>query len=77
MRQKDQRLDLQEYSAHDFRDTCATEWREAGVPTDIIAKLLGHSKSDITENRYVKYRDEIFQGVRDIMDADFGTNSQV
>ena len=70
-------FDLQEYSAHDFRDTCATEWREAGVPTDIIAKLLGHSKSDITENRYVKYRDEIFQGVRDIMDADFGTNSQV
>lgn len=70
-------FDLQEYSAHDFRDTCATEWREAGVPTDIIARLLGHSKSDITENRYVKYRDEIFQGVRDIMDADFGTNSQV
>lgn len=61
-------FNLQDYSAHDFRDTCATEWREAGIPTDIIAQLLGHSKSDITENRYVKYRDELFQGVRAIMD---------
>lgn len=60
---------LEGYSAHDFRDTCATEWREAGVPTDIIAHLLGHSKSDITENRYVKYRDEIFQGVRTVMNG--------
>ena len=68
---------LQNYSAHDFRDTCATEWREAGIPTDIIARLLGHSKSDITENRYVKYRDEIFQGVRNVMDAQNGTISQV
>ena len=66
---------LQGYSAHDFRDTCATEWREAGVPTDIIARLLGHTKSDITENRYVKYRDEIFQGVRDIMEIDLGTQN--
>ena len=70
-------FDLHGYSAHDFRDTCATEWREAGIPTDVIARLLGHSKSDITENRYVKYRDEIFQGIRDIMDAQNGTNSQV
>ena len=74
-------FDLHEYTAHDFRDTCATGWREAGVPTDIIARLLGHSKSDITENRYVKYRDEIFQGVRAIMDCpegtQNGTNSQV
>jgi len=60
-------FDLKSYTAHDFRDTCATEWREAGVPTDVIAHLLGHSKSDITENRYVKYRDELYQGVRDIM----------
>lgn len=67
---------LQGYTAHDFRDTCATCWREAGVPTDIIARLLGHSKSDITENRYVKYRDELFQGVRDIMDALDQTQNQ-
>lgn len=66
---------LSEYSAHDFRDTCATEWREAGIPTDVIAQLLGHSKSDITENRYVKYRDEIFQGVRAVMNNQNGTKS--
>ena len=23
--------DVKEYSAHDFRDTCATEWRESGI----------------------------------------------
>lgn len=61
-------FELGKYTAHDFRDTCATEWREAGMSTDLIARLLGHSKSDITENRYVKYRDEVFQGVRGILD---------
>ena len=67
---------LQEYTVHDFRDTCATEWREAGIPTDIIARLLGHSKSDITENRYVKYRDEIFNGVRQIMNSISGIETR-
>ena len=65
---------LQEYSAHDFRDTCATEWREAGVPLDVISHMLGHAKSDITENRYVKYRDELYQGVRAVMSKPDGTN---
>lgn len=64
---------LDNYTPHDFRDTCATEWREAGVSTDIIAQLLGHSKSDITETRYVKYRDEVFQGVRAVMNHQNGT----
>ena len=62
-------FELQGYSAHDFRDTCATEWREAGIPVDVIAHLLGHSKSDITENRYVKYRDELYSGVREVMNG--------
>lgn len=61
------------YSAHDFRDTCATEWREAGIPIDVISHLLGHAKSDITENRYVKYRSQLYQGVRDIMNHPNGT----
>lgn len=59
---------IEEYSAHDFRDTCATEWRESGVSIDIIARLLGHAKSETTERRYVKYRTELFQDVRTIMD---------
>ena len=67
-------FNLQGFSGHDFRDTCATEWREAGIPTDVIARLLGHSKSDITETRYVNYRDEVFQGVRAVMNNQNGSN---
>ncbi len=53
------RLDFKEYSAHDFRDTCATEWREKGVPLDIIARLLGHAKTETTERKYIDYRDKL------------------
>ena len=53
------RFDIKDYSAHDFRDTCATEWRENGVPLDIIARLLGHAKTDTTERKYVKYRTDL------------------
>lgn len=53
---------IQKYSAHDFRDTCATVWRENGIPLDVIARLLGHSKTDVTEKRYVKYREELILG---------------
>lgn len=60
------KFNLEGYSAHDFRDTCATEWREKGIPLDVISSLLGHAKVEVTQKRYVKYRDEIFQGVRDI-----------
>lgn len=61
------RFQLQDYSAHDFRDTCATEWRENGVPLDVIARLLGHAKTETTEGRYVKYRDDSLEKVRDKM----------
>lgn len=71
---------IQEYSAHDFRDTCATEWREAGIPLDVISKILGHSKTDITEKRYVKYRDEVFKDIRGYFNeqkrTEIGQNSQ-
>ena len=52
-------FDLNGFSAHDFRDTCATEWREAGIPLDVIARLLGHAKSETTEKKYVKYRNDM------------------
>ena len=58
------RFGLDGYSAHDFRDTCATEWRENGIPLDMVARLLGHSKTQTTEQRYVKYRDDAFETVR-------------
>ena len=53
------RFDIQDYSAHDFRDTCATEWREKGIPLDVIARLLGHAKTETTERKYVKYRTDL------------------
>ena len=33
------------YTAHDFRDTCATEWRESRISIGLIARLLGHKKT--------------------------------
>ena len=65
--------DLRGYTAHDFRDTCATEWREKGIPLDVISSLLGHAKVDVTQTRYVKYRDELLQGVKDLLDNSQGT----
>lgn len=58
------KFDIAGYSAHDFRDTCATVWRENGIPLDVIARLLGHSKTETTEKRYVKYRDEMLEDAR-------------
>lgn len=62
-----QRFDILPYSAHDFRDSCATTWRENGMPLDMIARLLGHSKTEVTEKRYVKYRDEFLIGAIEMM----------
>lgn len=61
------RFDLNGYSAHDFRDTCATEWRENGMPLDVIARILGHSKTETTEKRYVKYREDILETAKSLM----------
>lgn len=61
------RFEIEGYSAHDFRDTCATEWREKGIPLDVIARMLGHSKTETTEKRYVKYRTEIMDEARKLM----------
>ena len=62
------RFDIREYTPHDFRDTCATEWRENGVSLDVIARLLGHAKTETTERRYVKYRTDIFNETRKLME---------
>lgn len=58
---------IEKYTAHDFRDTCATEWRENGMPLDLIARLLGHAKTETTERRYVKYRTEMMTDAREMM----------
>lgn len=61
------KFDILDYTAHDFRDTCATQWRESGMPLDMIARILGHSKTETTEKRYVKYRGEMMEKAREIM----------
>ena len=61
------RFQLDGFSAHDFRDTCATEWRENGMQLDLVARLLGHAKTETTERRYVKYREETLNNVRNLM----------
>ena len=43
--------DVKEYSAHDFRDTCATEWRESGITIDMIARLPEHQKKRMLRNK--------------------------
>ena len=62
-------FDLSGYTAHDFRDTCATEWHEHGMPMDGIAKMLGHASSAVTEKHYVKFRDVGMNDAKKIMDA--------
>ena len=59
---------LEHYSAHDFRDTCATEWQESGMPLSTISRLLGHASSAITERCYVKFRDAALHHARDLME---------
>lgn len=66
--------DVKEYSAHDFRDTCATEWRESGISIDMIARLLGHQKTEVTEQRCVKYRPELYRQAKEKMNV-YGTRN--
>lgn len=60
-------FDIPDYTPHDFRDTCATEWRERGMPLDVISRLLGHSKTETTEKRYVKYREDLIDAAKNLM----------
>ena len=66
--------DVKEYSAHDFRDTCATEWRESGISIDMIARLPGHQKTEVTKQRYVKYRPELYRQAKKKMNV-YGTRN--
>lgn len=60
-------FDIKDYTPHDFRDTCATIWRESGMPLDVIARMLGHAKTETTEKRYVKYRQDLLSDYREMM----------
>lgn len=56
------------FSAHDFRDTCATEWQERGMPLATISRLLGHASSTVTEKCYIKFRDDTLRSAQSFME---------
>ena len=59
-----------QYTAHDFRATCATEWLEAGIPLKTISAMLGHRDTRTTERYYARLRPEVaYEGVADQIDA--------
>ncbi|MBO5568904.1 MAG: site-specific integrase [Clostridia bacterium] len=62
-------LGLEGYTAHDFRDTCATEWNENGMGVATVSKMLGHAKSDVTERCYVKFRERGMSEAQAVMEA--------
>ncbi len=59
---------IPEYTHHDFRDTCATDWLEAGIPLEVIAKLLGHRSVTTTNKHYVRIRDQTIQEAGRLME---------
>lgn len=65
-------LGLEDYSAHDFRDTCATEWLEQGMTLQEVSKLLGHADTKVTEKCYIKFREEGMNHARMIMNGLYG-----
>jgi integrase len=57
-----------EVKFHDLRRSCATMMLAAGAPMNVIAKLLGHSSTRVTETRYAHLQ---LAAVRDGLDAAF------
>ncbi len=37
------------------------------LPLDVVSRMLGHAKTEITERRYVKYRPDLFDDYRKFM----------
>jgi integrase len=57
---------------HDLRHSAATLLRARGVPTPLIAKLLGHSTPQTTENVYSHVIPEMESRAAETMDKIFG-----
>ena len=63
---------IDDYTPHDMRDTCATEWFEMGIPIAVVSKMLGHASIDITMRLYAKVRNKSTDEARNIMDMFYG-----
>ena len=59
---------IDDYTPHDMRDTCATEWFEMGIPIAVVSKMLGHASIEITMRLYAKVRNKSTDEARKIMD---------
>ena len=59
---------MEDYTAHDFRDTCTTEWQEAGMPLATISHLLGHATTPVTEKCCIKFRNGALHQARQWME---------
>jgi len=64
---------IEGYTHHDFRDTCATDWLEAGIPLEVVSKLLGHRSISTTAKHYMRIRDHTIQNAGRVMEQ-MGTN---
>ena len=60
---------LEDYSAHDFRHTCATEWKEHSMSLQEVSKLLGHTNTTVTERCYVEFRKHGMNKARIVMNT--------
>ena len=68
------KMGFEGYSAHDFRATCATVWRENGMQLDLVKNMLGHGDTAVTERCYVNYRDQSMDEARDVLNSLFAKN---
>jgi len=56
------------FNYHSLRHTLATKLIENGLPTKTVQKILGHSRSAITEDLYVHLTEKMKRNAADVMD---------
>ena len=64
-----ERHDLKPIRMHGLRHTFATSSLAAGVPLEVISKMLGHAGIEITANTYAHATPELFTDAVDRLDA--------
>ncbi|QDX93246.1 hypothetical protein EEL31_00930 [Brevibacillus laterosporus] len=57
------------FNYHSLRHTHATMLIERGMPIKTVQKRLGHSRSAITEDRYVHLTQKMARDATDIFDS--------
>jgi integrase len=63
------RHDLKPIRMHGLRHTFATSSLAAGVPLEVISKMLGHARIEITANTYAHATPELFTDAVNRLDA--------